>query len=68
MAAAISSGVPILLRGITSRASNRSFSVENMVISVSIYPGAMAFTVILYGANSKASDLVNPNIPDLEEA
>ena len=46
----------------------RTESLNTPVRSVSIYPGATAFTVILREAISRAADFVNPMIPALAAA
>jgi hypothetical protein len=58
---ATSSGVPILLAGPIS-------GCNPAVISVSIYPGHIALTLILRCPSSTANDLVRPRMPALEAA
>ena len=62
---AISIGLPILLAGtIFANSSNCFLSpIVVLVPGVSIAPGAIALTFMLYSANSKAADLVKPSIP-----
>ena len=60
---AISSGVPSLPTGIFASMSVSMFCGIWSVISVLIYPGAIAFTVIFLPADSLANALVNPITP-----
>ena len=62
---AISSGFPALTAGIPAIIASFALSGITAVISVSIIPGAMAFTVMFLEANSFATDLVNPITPAL---
>ena len=62
----ISSTLPILERGIISSTDFFCSSDKTFVISVSIYPGATALTVIPRDASSFAADLVIPITPALE--
>ena len=62
-AKAISSGEHIRPRGISSHIAAFSSSEKRLIISVSVTPGAMQFTVIPEGAYSFASAFVRPITP-----
>ena len=63
---AISSGLPILPRSISSFNKSISLFVRELFISVSITPGDTQLTRIPLGANSYANALVKPIKPALE--
>ena len=65
---ATSSGLPPLLRGISSIHLFTISSLNSLVISVSIKPGAITFDLMFLEPNSKAIDLEKPIIPALEAA
>ena len=68
MDSATSSQVPNRPRGIERRNSSWSLAGNFAVISVSMKPGATAFTVIPREATSRATALVNPRMPALVAA
>ena len=51
--------------GMEEATASRALSVMAAVISVSMKPGATAFTVIVREATSRATDFVNPITPAL---
>ena len=63
---ATSPGVPTRDRGICSTILFRTSSEIEAVMSVVMNPGAIALTQMFRGPSSRASDFVNPMIPDLE--
>ena len=67
-ACAISCAVPIRFKGIDDCTLSFTLSESTAVISVSIYPGAIALTVICLDASSFAADFVSPITPALDAA
>ena len=64
----MSSGLPSRFKGICWVKAARCSSGKERVISVSIKPGAMVFTVTFLPPISRAKDLLKPIIPALEAA
>ena len=56
----MSSGCPSLLRGILAISGSITDFGTSFIISVSVIPGATAFTLIPFGPNSLARDIVRP--------
>ena len=67
-AAAMSSTEPRRPSGICAAQSTCALSEMARVMSVSIMPGAMTFTVMLRDATSRASDMLNPIKPAFDAA